>query len=60
VPSNKGDLLSETTPDRAWRRSLASACAKEECERRGKPEIFERAKQRFLRVLGKTESRIKD
>jgi len=35
-------------------------CVKEECERRGKAGIFSRAKQRVLRVLGKTEGRIND
>jgi hypothetical protein len=35
-------------------------CIKEECERRGKAEIFSRAKQRVLRVFGKTGGRIYD
>jgi hypothetical protein len=53
--------LCEITLGGPWAEDVRRrTCIKEECERRGKAEIFSRAKQRVLRVLGKTEGRIYD
>jgi hypothetical protein len=54
--------LCEITLGGPWADDLRRrTCVKEECgARRGKAEIFSRAKQRVLRVLGKKEGRIND
>ena len=53
--------LCETTLGGPWTEDVwHRVCVKQECERRGEPEIFERAKRRVLRVLEKTQLRISD
>jgi hypothetical protein len=53
--------LCEITLGGPWADDLRRrTCVKEECTRRGKAEIFSRAKQRVLRVLSKREGRIND